>query len=197
MTRAVTPEEVLDFWFDQTPASAWFSVDAAFDARVRRLFGPLVFSLEREREIETHPWLEGPQGALALVITLDQFPRNIWRGTAKAFALDEKALSVARMTVQAGYDWALGDDARAFAYMPFMHSERLEDQDACVALMEARLGETSSYSGHARAHRDLIVRFGRFPHRNAALGRASTPEEIEFLAKGGYAPGAKRRAKSS
>lgn len=195
--RDIGPEEILDFWFDRTPASAWFSVDAAFDARVRRLFAPLTFSLEREREIESHPWLAGPEGALALTIALDQFPRNIWRGTAKAFALDDKGLSVARIAVQAGYDWALGTDGRAFLYMPFMHSEDLEDQDVCVALMEERLGEDSSSARHARAHRDLIVRFGRFPHRNAALGRTSTPEEIEFLDKGGYAPGAKRRAKTS
>lgn len=193
----VAPDEIIEFWFERTPASAWFTVDPAFDARVRRLFAPFVFTLESEREIESHPWLSGPEGALALILACDQFPRNIWRGTPKAFALDAKGLMLARIAVQAGYDWVFGEDRRAFVYMPFMHSEDIEDQDACVALTEERLGADTSYARHARSHRDVIARFGRFPHRNAILGRASTPEEERFLAEGGYAPGAKRPAKSS
>lgn len=191
------PDEILEFWFERAGPKAWFAVDPAFDARVRRLFAPLVFALERERDVADHPWMGGPEGALALILALDQFPRNIWRGTPKAFALDAKGLSAARIAVEAGYDWVFEPDRRAFVYMPFMHSERMEDQDACVALCEARLGEDSGTARHARAHRELIARFGRFPHRNAILGRVSTPEEAAFLEDGGYAPGAKRPAKSS
>lgn len=191
------PDEIVEFWFERAGPKAWFTSDPAFDARVRRLFAPLVFSLEREPDIAAHPWLGEPKDALALILALDQFPRNIWRGTPKAFALDARALSAARIAVEAGYDWVMDIEARSFFYMPFMHSESMEDQDACVALCEARLGEDSGTARHARAHRELIARFGRFPHRNAILGRVSTPDEIAFLEGGGYAPGAKGSAKTS
>ena len=195
MRAPTQPEDVLDFWFEQTGPKRWFAVDPGFDARVRRRFGPACHALRDGGSVSEHPWLVEPDSALALVILLDQFPRNIWRGSNAAFDLDSKARQAAEAAVAAGFDWALTPDRRSFIYMPFMHSEDIKDQALCVALCEERLGADSGTARHARAHRDLIARFGRFAHRNAALGRASTPEEIAFLDGGGYAPGAKRPAK--
>ena len=195
MIAPVQPEDVLDFWFIQAGAKRWFAVDPAFDAEVRRRFGPACHALRNGGAVGDHPWLVEPDSALALVILLDQFPRNIWRGSNAAFDLDRHARQAAEITLAAGFDWALAPDARSFVYMPLMHSEDIEDQALCVALCEERLGEDSGTARHARAHRDLIARFGRFPHRNAALGRPSTSAEAAFLDGGGYAPGAKRPAK--
>ena len=195
MTRPLEPEDVLDFWFDRAGPTRWFTVDPVFDALVRRRFGPDCHALREAGSVGDHPWLVEPGGALALVIVLDQFPRNVWRGSNAAFDLDPKARAAAEAMLAAGFDWALPPERRSFVYMPFMHSEDIEDQALCVALCEDRLGRDDGTTRHARAHWNLIVRFGRFPHRNAALGRPSTPDEIAFLEGGGYAPGAKRPAK--
>lgn len=195
MITPVQPEDILDFWFINAGPKRWFSVSPAFDADVRRRFGAACHALRNGGSVSGHPWLVEPDSALALVILLDQFPRNIWRGSNAAFDLDAKALEAAEALLAAGFDWALEPSRRSFAYMPFMHSEDIEDQALCVALCEERLGVDDGSTRHARAHRDLIARFGRFPHRNAALGRKSTRQEIEFLEAGGYAPGAKRPAK--
>ncbi|MGJ3233079.1 MAG: DUF924 family protein [Oceanicaulis sp.] len=196
MSRPLDPESVLGFWFEEAGPKRWFSVDPAFDADMRRRFAPACHALRQARTIADHPWLVEPESALALVILLDQAPRNVWRGSNAAFSLDRLGLEAAEAMVSAGFDWALAEDRRAFVYMPFMHSEDVEDQALCVALCEERLtGEDTAR--HARAHMDLIVRFARFPHRNAVLGRESTPEEAAFLSGGGYAPGAKRPAKSA
>jgi uncharacterized protein (DUF924 family) len=189
------PEDVLDFWFRQAGPKRWFAASAAFDADVRRRFGQACHALRDGGGVEDHPWLVEPDSALALVILLDQMPRNIWRGSNAAFDLDAKARTAAEAMLAAGFDWALETAQRSFVYMPFMHSEDIEDQALCVALFEDRLPEDDGSARHARAHRDLIARFGRFPHRNAALGRMSTKAETEFLSGGGYAPGAKRSAK--
>ena len=194
MSAPVQPEDVLDFWFRQAGPKRWFAADPAFDAQVRRLFAPICHRFRAQKSLGEHPWLVEADSALALVILLDQFPRNIWRGSNAAFDLDPAAREAANAMLAAGFDWALGPDPRSFVYMPLMHSEDIEDQALCVALCEDRLGRDSATARHARAHRDLIARFGRFPHRNAALARASTPEETAFLADGGYAPGAKRPA---
>ncbi|MGX6646723.1 DUF924 family protein [Maricaulaceae bacterium MS644] len=197
MSRPPDPESVLEFWFERAGPKRWFSVDPVFDAEMRRRFGPACHALRRLSTVAGHPWLVEPDSALALLILTDQAPRNVWRGSNAAFSLDPLARQAAAEMLAGGFDWALAEDRRAFVYMPLMHSEDLEDQALCVALCEERLGADSGTAGHARAHRELIIRFGRFPHRNEALGRASTAAEIEFLSGGGYAPGAKRPAKSS
>lgn len=197
MSRPLDPEAVLEFWFERAGPKRWFSVDPAFDSEMRRRFGPACHALRRLSSIEDHPWLVEPDSALALVILSDQAPRNVWRGSNAAFSLDPLGRQAADAMLCAGFDWALEPERRAFVYMPLMHSEDIEDQALCVALCEERLGADSGTAGHARAHMDLIVKFGRFPHRNVALSRPSTPEEIAFLDGGGYAPGAKRPAKSA
>ncbi|MEQ8404550.1 MAG: DUF924 family protein [Oceanicaulis sp.] len=197
MTRPLDPEGVLDFWFDEAGPERWFSVDPAFDAAMRRRFGPACHALRRLKSVAGHPWLVEPDSALALVILLDQAPRNVWRGSNAAFSLDPLAREAADAMLAAGFDWALPKRWRAFVYMPLMHSEDIEDQALCVALCEERLPGDESTQRHARAHLELIARFGRFAHRNAVLGRESSPAEIEFLKAGGYAPGAKRPAKSA
>jgi uncharacterized protein (DUF924 family) len=191
----IQPEDLLTFWFEEAGPKHWFNVTPAFDARVRRRFGSACHALRAAGSVCDHPWLVEPDSALALILLLDQMPRNIWRGSNAAFSLDALAREAADATLAAGFDWALRPDRRSFVYMPLMHSEDLEDQALCVALCEDRLGRDSGTTGHARAHRDVIAKFARFPHRNAALGRISTPAEQSFLDEGGYAPGAKRPAK--
>lgn len=192
--HATNPEYLLDFWFE-TGRGRWFEASRSFDARIRRLFGDLVRDLERMDDVLAHPWTMSVEGSLALILALDQFPRNIYRGTAKAFEFDDKALEIAHCAIAMGCDWPFVDEGRSFFYMPFMHDETMASQDFCVSLCVERLGVNHSTTQHARAHRDVIARFGRFPHRNSVLGRPSTPEEIRFLDEGGYAPGTKTAAK--
>jgi uncharacterized protein (DUF924 family) len=193
----ITPEDVLAFWFEEASPDQWFGGGPAFDATVRRRFSKLVFGLTGLKTVAGHPWLDGPERALALILALDQFPRNIWRGTPKAFSLDPLGLEAARTALEAGWDLRLDAGRRAFVYMPFMHSEALADQELCVSLSETRIGETSDTAHHAREHRDVIARFGRFPHRNSTLERPSTASEIAFLSSGGYNPGAPDPANSA
>jgi uncharacterized protein (DUF924 family) len=195
VSAPLQPEDVLSFWFDQAGPKRWFAVDPVFDSELRRRFGAACHGLRDGGGLVDHPWLVEPESALALILLLDQFPRNIWRGSNAAFDLDARARQAADAVLAAGFDWALDAERRSFVYMPLMHSEDIEDQALCVALCEERLGPDSGTARHARAHRDLIARFGRFPHRNAVLGRTSTQAEIAFLDGGGYAPGAKRPAK--
>ena len=173
--RAMPPGEVLDFWFG-LDRKYWFRKDAAFDAEIRARFLPLY---ERAAAGQLAEWTGAPRSCLALVILLDQFGRNMFRGSARAFAADPLALEAARAIVGAGWDASYTAEQRSFAYLPFEHSESLADQERCCALMKP-LGE--ELYRYAERHREIIARFGRFPHRNAALGRESTPEEIEFLA---------------
>lgn len=134
-----------------------------------------------------HPWEEDVDKALALILTLDQFPRNMFRHHSKSFAWDPLARTAADRMIGKDWDLRLPEVRRAFVYMPFMHGENLASQNRCLALCESRLSDESTLK-HAKAHRQLIQRFGRFPHRNEVLGRVSTPEELEFLKSGGYAP---------
>jgi uncharacterized protein (DUF924 family) len=193
----VTPQSVLEFWFEDIPQKRWFVSDAAFDARIRRRFAKAIETEARREGPDGHPWEDTADGALALIILFDQLTRNTWRGSGKAFEFDGIAHAVALRLVDTGLDWTIQPERRAFVYMPFMHSESLEDQDLCIALCTERLPEGNGTVEHARKHRDVIARFGRFPYRNDALGRASTPEEVEYLTSGGYAPGAKRPANSA
>ena len=174
-TRA-TPKEVTNFWFSPQSRPHWLSASDAFDAEVQERFGTLC---DRARAGELDDWAKTPEGALALILLLDQVPRNIYRNTAQAFASDATALEFARKAVSSGFDRDAGKDERLFYYLPFEHTEDCATQDEAVRLIEA-LGD-EEHAEYARRHHDIIQRFGRFPHRNAQLGRTSTEEEIEFL----------------
>ncbi len=184
----MTPDEVLAFWFEGDPAlfrDKWFKADATFDAACREKFGA---ALEAARAGAFDAWMATPRGTLALVILLDQFSRNIHRGTPAAFAADPKARQIAAAAVQRGDDQALGPLERSFLYLPFEHSEELADQDRSVALFEGLRGTyelADRAIDYAERHRDVIRRFGRFPHRNAFLGRESTLDELAYLAEPG------------
>jgi len=168
--------EVLSFWFGQD-RKKWFVKDPAFDEDIRRRFLDL-YTLGVNRKLED--WKTRPKDCLALVILLDQFPRNMFRNTARAFEGDPCALEAARVIVAQGWDKGYTEDERTFAYLPFEHSEALADQEASM-----RLFQGNPNLEWARKHWEIIRRFGRFPHRNAALGRESTHEEIEFLKQPG------------
>jgi uncharacterized protein (DUF924 family) len=188
-------EEVLSFWFgpldqwgqaDQAHVTRWWRKDPAFDAEVRARFGALHQAVLRG---EHEDWLATPRGRLAYLLVLDQFSRNMFRDSPRAFAADERALEVALDGIAAGMDRAVGPQERGFFYMPLMHSERLDAQDRCVELMKDWTREPASGGDgslrFAEQHREIIRRFGRFPHRNLVLRRTSTDEEIEFLQKPG------------
>lgn len=172
-------EEVVTFWREVGP-SLWFRGGEAFDARCRERFGDAHMAAAR-RELDG--WNTHATGALALQLLLDQIPRNIFRGSAHAFASDGLARMHARTALAAGLDAQVEAGLRVFMYMAFEHSESAADQDLAVALIEP-LGN-AEYSRYARAHHDVIARFGRFPHRNAALGRASSVDEQAWLDAGG------------
>ena len=179
--------EVLQFWFGEPRGprqKRWFEKDPAFDAEIRSRFLQLYEALARS---EQGNWLEGATHCLARVVVLDQFPRNMFRGTARAFATDPLALQAARHALGRGYDRGLLPVERLFLYLPFEHSESLEDQELACELCRplAAFPETDDAYRYAVAHRDIIARFGRFPHRNAILGRPSTGEELEFLEQPG------------
>ena len=182
---------VLDFWFGPPdhpghaqPRPQWFQKDDAFDAQIRQRFGPLI---ERALIGDIDDWLTRPVAplpALALVIVLDQFTRNAFRGTARAFAGDAMALQTARALVASGADRSLTGVQRQFAYLPFEHAEDLALQRTSVQLFQQLAQDEPALAGlvdWAQRHLDIVARFGRFPHRNAALGRPSTAEEAAFL----------------
>jgi uncharacterized protein (DUF924 family) len=171
---------VVDFWRAAGPAR-WFAKDPEFDQR----FGARFLTLyESAAGGELDGWLATPCGALALLLLLDQFPRNAFRGTPRMYATDAMARAAAAAAIDAGHDHAMPLDLQVFFYLPFAHSEDLADQDRSVALVR-RLGEPNA--SHAERHRGIVRRFGRFPHRNPILGRTMTPEEQRFLDEGGYA----------
>jgi uncharacterized protein (DUF924 family) len=195
----IDPQEVLGFWFGDLDAlgrasgertARWWKKDPAFDALIRERFGALHGALMRG---EHDDWLATPRGALAYLIVLDQFSRNMFRDTARAFEGDELALEAALAGIERGQDRSLAFGERAFFYMPLMHSEELAHQERCVELFTAFEREVApELQGNvhynvtfAERHRDIVQRFGRFPHRNSALGRTSTAEEIEFLREPG------------
>jgi uncharacterized protein (DUF924 family) len=179
------PADVVGFWTAAGPTK-WFAHKAAFDDAIRLKFEPSHHAAARG---EYAAWATSAEGALALLLLLDQFPRNLYRGSAHAYATDPLARSFARPTVDAGRDQAVEPPLRQFFYLPFVHSEALEDQDRAVALFEAHDAATGEIDGlkWAVIHRDIIRRFGRFPHRNACLGRTTTAEEQAYLDNGGFA----------
>ena len=174
------PADVVTFWAKAGP-KAWFSKSAAFDAEIRERFEALHHAAARG---ELDGWAETAEGALALLLLLDQFPRNMFRGSPHAFATDPLARKVARLAVDRGFDRQAAPELRQFFYLPFEHSEHPEDQDQGVALC-AESGDADLVKW-AGIHRDIITRFGRFPHRNASLGRTSSEEEQAFLKGGGF-----------
>lgn len=189
---------MLRFWFGEGCAAPdwsadhrrWYGGGVDFDNTIREQFGMLV---EQALAGELKSWLDSPGSAMALILLLDQFTRNIFRGTARAFAGDERARSVLLSSLRQGFDQALSYKECSFFYMPLEHSESLADQDRCVELFEAlRAGVPEAYQSNissslefAIKHRDIIRDFGRFPHRNELLGRVATAEEIRYLAEGG------------
>lgn len=174
------PDEIVAFWREAGPEK-WFAKDDAFDAEFRRRFEAAHFQAARG---ELSDWLDDPESALALFLLLDQFPRNCFRGTGHAFATDPLARRYAREALARGHDQALEEALRPFFYLPLQHSESLEDQDQSLALF-GRL-TAPDVDQWARHHRDIIARFGRFPHRNAVLGRVTTDEEAAFLEADGF-----------
>ncbi len=169
-------EEILDFWFSARAKPLWFKSTEAFDDELRAVYQD-VWELARAGTYDH--WELEPRGALALVIILDQFPLNMFREDARQYSTEAHAREVAGQAIDRGFDAVLSDEQKAFLYLPFMHSESLEDQDRSVELYRnAGLDENLRYATH---HRDIVRRFGRFPHRNRVLDRTSTEEELEYL----------------
>lgn len=175
------PEHMVDFWM-QAGEGRWFTKDAAFDGALSVRFGA---ALKLARDGAFDPWAETPEGALGLIILLDQVSRNIHRGSPLSFAADARALRHARSAIARGYHFRMPAPKAMWLLMPFEHAEDIDAQDRCVALF-GTIG-LSEMVPWARLHRDIIARFGRFPHRNPVLGRRSTPEELAFLKQGGFA----------
>ncbi len=178
------PDGILGFWLDDVGEDGWYDGGAELDASIRGRFGK---DWELAMEGGYLDWLVRASGALAYVILTDQFSRNMFRNTAKAFASDRMARSAAKSAIGKGWDMRIEGMARQFFYLPLMHSECLQDQDRCVRLMKGRMPDGGAGNlAHARAHREIIRRFGRFPTRNAALARPSSPQEVAHLKGGGY-----------
>jgi uncharacterized protein (DUF924 family) len=171
------PGEILDFWFTEGNDDTWFRPPPEFDREIAERFGA---TYEDAAAGRLKAWEETPEGALALVIALDQFPRNMFRDSAKAFASDPLACAVAERAIARGHDLAVPAERRIFFYMPLEHAEELARQERCCALVRKHC-DLGKYVEYADRHHAVIARFGRFPHRNAVLGRKSTPEEIAYL----------------
>ena len=178
------PEAVVEFWLHEVGPKGWYVAADDLDEEIRSRFGD---EWRAAKAGERDFWCNGPRGTLAFLILTDQFPRNMFRGKADAFSTDASALNAARKAVERGFDLEVKEPERVFFYMPFEHSETKEDQDLSVDLVQRKMPETrDEYLPHARAHREIIRRFGRFPFRNEALGRESTAEEAAFMKEGGY-----------
>ena len=178
-TSIASPETVLTFWREAGP-DKWFTRDDAFDADIREKF---LATYEAAAAGKLSAWEASAEGALALAIVLDQFPRNMFRGLARCYATDPLARQVANRALKCGYDQDVAEAERGFFFLPFMHSEDMADQKRCVALYREAGDANLPY---AEQHADINRRFGRFPHRNALLGRATTPEEQAYLDAGGF-----------
>ena len=178
------PIEVLEFWLHEVGPKGWYAGGDEIDSLCRERFGDL-WQAALDGGLEH--WVDGTVGTLAYLILTDQFPRNIHRGTALSFATDPQARAAARKALDAGWDLGSPEPERQFFYMPFEHSEAEEDQTLAVKLLGERLSSDPEMGLHARVHQAVIQRYGRFPTRNAALGRVSSPQEQVYLDRGGYA----------
>ena len=173
-----TKKEVLKFWFEETQPQQWFQKSDSFDREITERFS---VTYDMAKKNLCADWTKDADGALALCLVLDQFPRNMFRDSRKAFETDEKALLISKDALHRGYDMLLTPVKRKFLYMPFMHSENLDEQNRCVALFaQMQEDEPLSYD-YALRHQEVIEKFGRFPHRNEVLGRESSEEESEYL----------------
>ncbi|MEM9630123.1 MAG: DUF924 family protein [Pseudomonadota bacterium] len=172
--------DILDFWWQAGP-SKWFANDDKFDSRCRDRF---MAAIDAAKAGDLDSWMETADGALALLLLVDQMTRNVYRGTPEAFSADEKAVAVAEFALEKGYERAFPKDVRGFFFLPFEHSENIEHQEKAVDLCRV-LGDKELYH-YALIHMDVIRRFGRFPHRNKILGRDSTPEEIAYMKASGF-----------
>ncbi|MGH1465736.1 MAG: DUF924 family protein [Cognatishimia sp.] len=178
------PEEVLSFWLDEVEPHQWYVGSAELDQKIRDKFEE---TWNKAASGGLGQWLTYASGALGYIILLDQFSRNMFRESGKAFAADRMALCAAKTAIHNGWDMRIDEPARMFFYMPLMHSENLCDQDRCVRLIKERLPHgADAQLLHARAHREVIRQFGRFPYRNAVLKRKSTTPESAYVAEGGY-----------
>lgn len=178
------PIDVLEFWLQEVGPDGWYAGGDEIDRLCRERFADL-WQAAHDGGLEH--WVDGTVGTLAYLVLTDQIPRNIHRGTALAFATDAQALAAARKAVAAGWDMNAPEPERQFFYMPYEHSEDPADQVLAVQFLTERIPSNPEMALHARAHQEVIRRYGRFPTRNEALGRASTPEEQEYLDSGGYA----------
>lgn len=177
MTDNITPRDILDFWYSEDMRARWFASTPQLDMEIRNRFEQ-VWRDAADGGLDW--WKDSAQGCLALVIVLDQFPLNMYRGEARSFSTEQAAIEVSKFAIARGYDREIPAEQLAFLYLPLMHSERLADQD-----LSLRMFEQPGLEGNlrwARHHRELIARFGRFPHRNRILGRESSPEEVAYLA---------------
>lgn len=177
-----TKQEIVHFWFEETEPRQWYQKSDDFDSEIKDRF---LTTYEMARDGLCDSWNQDTEGCLALCVLLDQFPRNMFRGSPEAFATDPKALLIARHAVSKGFDQILSVQRRTFIYLPFEHSEDMNDQKKAVELFEAVKEENPLGYEYALKHLEVIEKFGRFPHRNAVLGRENTPEEEEYLAQPG------------
>ena len=178
------PEEILKFWLDDVGEKGWYVSEEALDQEIRDRFQE---TWKGASEGKFSMWLTYPTGTLAYIILTDQFPRNMFRGEGEAFRTDRAALASAKVAINKKWDMKIDEPARQFFYLPLMHSENLCDQERCIRLMMERMPQTgASNLLHARAHREVIRQFGRFPYRNEALHRASTGPELDYVLAGGY-----------
>ena len=180
----MAPDQILKFWLDETAPEKWYSVDLDLDAEIKHRFEPAWCELMQGRY---GLWLTYPSGALAYIILADQFSRNMFRGQDKGFSSDTVALAASKSAINQKWDLRVDEPARQFFYLPLMHSENLIDQDRCVRLLKERMCDGGGQNLlHARAHREVIRNFGRFPDRNSALSRKSSQAEADFIRDGGY-----------
>ena len=180
----IAPQEVLRFWLDEVGPKGWYAASDALDTTIRDTFEA---AWREACEGSCALWLTYPSGTLAYIILMDQMPRNMFRGQGQAFASDRAALAAAKAAIHRKWDLRIDEPARQFFYLPLMHSENLCDQEQCIRLICERMPETGADNLlHARAHREVIRKFGRFPYRNPALARATTAAEQTFVDNGGY-----------
>ncbi|MEM9551061.1 MAG: DUF924 family protein [Pseudomonadota bacterium] len=178
------PQEILAFWLDEVGEDGWYKADDALDAAITTRFQT---TWQAAADGSFSLWLTYPSGALAYIILTDQFPRNMFRGQAQSFATDHVARAAGKAAIDKGWDMRIDEPARQFFYLPLMHSENLCDQERCVRLLCERMPDYGANNLlHARAHREVIRQFGRFPYRNAALSRESTAPEADYVTGGGY-----------
>lgn len=184
MTQIATPDEVLSFWLSELSPKNWYIADEAIDAQITDRF---LATWQAACDGKCADWVTSADGVLAFLIVCDQFPRNMFRGQAAAFKTDEMCLVATALAIEKGWDLEIAEPERQFIYMPLMHSETLAHQDQGIKMFNTRMPETGAQNkDHALAHRYVIATFSRFPYRNAALGRMTTPDEQVFLDAGGY-----------